>query len=321
MYSKEHYLAPAGKSTVAVNLAIALRASGPDVRVALLDADVYGPSVPRMMGLERSRSSQQTPTPSPSAHGAPSVFEAADDRAEAEAEAGTERPLRPAVAVDAQQRLKPLEAYGVRCMSMGLLVSEARGAIVWRGPMVMSAIQRLLFGVDWGTCNYMVIDLPPGTGKRRFSIHLDLNFSSSCYFQWLSCRVRVELQFVRRRRASVDRAARAAGGRRAGEHSSGGGAAGRAKGGGHVREAAGAVAGRRTEHVCVRVRALRPPRAALRHWWRCATRLSAPHRGLSALSIQSLLDCTHIHTTNCIRRIFTRIWLPKLYDFILLFTL
>ncbi|GIX14112.1 MAG: iron-sulfur cluster carrier protein [Paracoccaceae bacterium] len=109
-----------GKSTVAANLAVALAAEGR--RAGLLDADVYGPSQHRMMGLT--------------------------DR----------RPTSP----DGQM-IDPLRAHGVQLMSMGLLVPETQ-ATVWRGPMLMKALQQLLFTVLWDRLDVLVVDLPPGTG-------------------------------------------------------------------------------------------------------------------------------------------------------------
>lgn len=107
-----------GKSTVAVNLAVALAARGQ--RVGLLDADIYGPSLPRMLGLAR----------------------------------------KPEVRGD---RMVPLEAWGLRAMSIGFLVDEDT-AMIWRGPMVMGALEQLMGQVEWGALDVMVVDMPPGTG-------------------------------------------------------------------------------------------------------------------------------------------------------------
>ncbi len=114
-----------GKSTTAVNLALALAAAGK--RVGILDCDVYGPSVPRMLGIG----------------GRPTSIDG--------------------------KRLKPLENYGVRCMSMGLLVDEET-PMIWRGPMVMSAIEQMLRDVDWGELDILVVDLPPGTGDAQLTL-------------------------------------------------------------------------------------------------------------------------------------------------------
>lgn len=113
-----------GKTTVSVNLAIALTKLG--YKVGLLDADVYGPNVPLMMGTN------QTPT-----------------------------------AIG--ERIQPLEKFGVKLMSMGFL-SPGDKPLVWRGPMLHSVIQQFLRGVDWGELDYLVIDLPPGTGDVQLSL-------------------------------------------------------------------------------------------------------------------------------------------------------
>jgi ATP-binding protein involved in chromosome partitioning len=113
-----------GKTTVAVNLAIALAQMG--YKTGLLDADVYGPNVPLMMGTNQT----------PAAHG---------------------------------ERIQPLANFGVKLMSMGFL-SPGDKPLVWRGPMLHSVIQQFLRGVDWGDLDYLVIDLPPGTGDVQLSL-------------------------------------------------------------------------------------------------------------------------------------------------------
>ena len=113
-----------GKTTVSVNLAIALARLGH--KVGLLDADVYGPNVPLMMGV-------RTP---PSAIG---------------------------------ERIQPIEKNGVRIMSMGFL-NPGDKPLVWRGPMLHSVIQQFLRGVDWGELDYLIIDLPPGTGDVQLTL-------------------------------------------------------------------------------------------------------------------------------------------------------
>ena len=113
-----------GKSTVAVNLAITLAKLGH--RVGLLDADVYGPNVPLMMGIRET----------PHAIG---------------------------------QRIQPLEAHGVRIMSMGFL-NPGDKPLVWRGPMLNSVMQQFLRNVDWGELDYLIIDLPPGTGDVQLTL-------------------------------------------------------------------------------------------------------------------------------------------------------
>src|SRR4030095_10199749 len=113
-----------GKSTVAVNLALALHQSG--VSTGLVDVDVYGPDVPLMMG----------------AKGRPGMFD---------------------------NRIIPVEVHGVKIMSTGLLVDE-REALVWRGPMIHSAVQQFLRDVAWGALDYLVFDMPPGTGDAQLSL-------------------------------------------------------------------------------------------------------------------------------------------------------
>ncbi|MCC6349949.1 MAG: Mrp/NBP35 family ATP-binding protein [Candidatus Eisenbacteria bacterium] len=113
-----------GKSTVAANLAIALAQTG--AKVGLLDGDIYGPNLPRMMGVNRQ----------PQHH---------------------------------EGRIVPLEAHGVRFMSMGLLV-DAGEAVVWRGPMLHGAIKTFLHDVSWDGCDYLLVDLPPGTGDVQLSL-------------------------------------------------------------------------------------------------------------------------------------------------------
>ncbi len=115
-----------GKSTVATNLALALQKSGQ--KVGLLDADIYGPSLPRMMG-----SLNQKPNITP------------------------------------EQKLIPIERYGVKIMSIGFLVEE-NSAIVWRGPMLFKAMDQFLRDVQWGELDYLVVDLPPGTGDVQLSL-------------------------------------------------------------------------------------------------------------------------------------------------------
>ena len=114
-----------GKSTVAANLALGLRANG--LRVGVLDADIYGPSMPRMLGISgrpRSRDGKS---------------------------------------------LIPMENYGLKCMSMGFLVPEDT-PMIWRGPMVMSALQQMLREVEWGELDIMIADMPPGTGDAQLTM-------------------------------------------------------------------------------------------------------------------------------------------------------
>jgi ATP-binding protein involved in chromosome partitioning len=118
-----------GKSTVSANLALALREGG--AKVGLMDADIYGPSVPIMFGVRGER---------------PMMRE-----------------------VNGKPMIQPLEKYGLKLMSIGLLVDE-KNAVVWRGPMASSAIRQFVTEVEWGELDYLVIDMPPGTGD----IHLTL---------------------------------------------------------------------------------------------------------------------------------------------------
>ncbi|XP_031398712.1 iron-sulfur protein NUBPL [Punica granatum] len=124
-----------GKSTTAVNLAVAL-AKRCQLKVGLLDADIYGPSVPTMMKI----------------HDKPEVTE--------------------------DKKMVPIEMYGVKCISMGFLV-EKDAPIVWRGPMVMNALEKLTRGVDWGSLDVLVVDMPPGTGDAQISMTQRLQLSGA----------------------------------------------------------------------------------------------------------------------------------------------
>jgi ATP-binding protein involved in chromosome partitioning len=114
-----------GKSTTSVNLAIALQQKG--ARVGLMDADVYGPNIPQMLGIT----------------GQPDVTE--------------------------EKRIVPPEAYGIKVISMGMLVPPDQ-AVIWRGPMLHSAVQQFMRDVEWGELDYLVVDLPPGTGDVAISM-------------------------------------------------------------------------------------------------------------------------------------------------------
>ena len=114
-----------GKSTTACNLALALARTG--LSVGVLDADIYGPSMPRLFALK----------------GRPQVMSG--------------------------RTLKPLEGYGLKVMSIGFLVDE-EAAMIWRGPMVMSAIQQMLREVAWGELDVLVVDMPPGTGDAQLTM-------------------------------------------------------------------------------------------------------------------------------------------------------
>ena len=113
-----------GKSTVAVNLAVSLARQG--LQVGLLDADIYGPSLPRMLGLNR----------------------------------------KPEVRGD---KMVPLEAWGLKAMSIGFLVEE-NTAMIWRGPMVMGALEQMLGQVIWGKLDVLIVDMPPGTGDAQLTM-------------------------------------------------------------------------------------------------------------------------------------------------------
>jgi len=118
-----------GKSTVSANIALALAEGG--ANVGLMDADIYGPSVPIMFGVRGARPMMKD--------------------------------------IDGKGYIVPLEKYGIKLMSIGLLVDE-KNAVVWRGPMASSAIKQFVTEVDWGPLDYLIIDMPPGTGD----IHLTL---------------------------------------------------------------------------------------------------------------------------------------------------
>ncbi len=114
-----------GKSTTAVNLALGLAATG--LNVGIMDADIYGPSVPRMLGL------------------------------------GGQQPEA------VERRLIPLEAFGIKAMSMGSIL-PGDAPVVWRGPMITSALDQMLRGVEWGELDVLVVDFPPGTGDAHLSM-------------------------------------------------------------------------------------------------------------------------------------------------------
>ena len=122
-----------GKSTVAVNIAVALAQSG--ARVGLMDADIYGPNTPTMLGVDK--------LPPPNG-----------------------------------QKLVPAEVYGIKMISMGLLVKPGQ-PLIWRGPMLNSAIRQFLSDVEWGELDYLIIDLPPGTGDAALSLAQALPLSGA----------------------------------------------------------------------------------------------------------------------------------------------
>ncbi|SEN24192.1 ATP-binding protein involved in chromosome partitioning [Mucilaginibacter gossypiicola] len=118
-----------GKSTVAANLALGLAKSG--AKVGLIDADIYGPSVPIMFGLEGAR------------------------------------PM--ASQVDGKTRIEPIEKYGIKLLSIGFF-TDPNQPVPWRGPMVSTAVKQLFNDADWGDLDYLVIDLPPGTGDIHITV-------------------------------------------------------------------------------------------------------------------------------------------------------
>ncbi len=122
-----------GKSTISVNLAIALAKSG--ARVGLMDADIYGPNIPTMLGVEN------LPPPQ-------------------------------------NERLIPAKAYDIKMISMGLLVKPGQ-PLIWRGPMLNSAIRQFLSDVEWGELDYLIVDLPPGTGDAPLSLAQALPLSGA----------------------------------------------------------------------------------------------------------------------------------------------
>lgn len=122
-----------GKTTVAVNIAVSLAQSG--ARVGLMDADIYGPNTPTMLGVEK--------LPPPQG-----------------------------------QRLIPAQAYGIKMISMGLLVKPGQ-PLIWRGPMLNSAIRQFLGDVEWGELDYLIVDLPPGTGDAALSLAQALPLSGA----------------------------------------------------------------------------------------------------------------------------------------------
>lgn len=118
-----------GKSTVAVNLAAALARQG--ARTGLLDADIYGPSIPIMMGLNE----------------APAARKVGD-----------------------RTLIQPLQRHGLKTMSLGFLLPPGAPPVIWRGPMVGSAVKQMLGDVEWGELDYLIVDLPPGTGDAQLTL-------------------------------------------------------------------------------------------------------------------------------------------------------
>lgn len=129
-----------GKSTLAVNLALSFARLGK--RTGLLDADLFGPSVPRLLNL--------TGEPRLSASG----------------------------------KLVPMVNYGVKSMSMGYLVGEEK-PVVWRGLMVMKALQQLLWDVEWDGVDVLVVDMPPGTGDTQLTLTQQVEIDGECIYGWM----------------------------------------------------------------------------------------------------------------------------------------
>ncbi|MDC0045508.1 Mrp/NBP35 family ATP-binding protein [Pelagibacteraceae bacterium] len=123
-----------GKSTFSVNLAVALQSIG--MKVGLLDADIYGPSIPRMIGFGKKPE------------------------------------------MNSNKKLVPIENYNLKCMSIGFILDE-EAPTIWRGPMVMKALEQMFNGVDWGTLDYLIIDLPPGTGDAQLTLAQSSKLSGS----------------------------------------------------------------------------------------------------------------------------------------------
>lgn len=123
-----------GKSTVSANLALALATQG--LKVGILDADIYGPSLPRLFGINRKPE------------------------------------------IDDNKIMQPLEAYGLKVMSIGFLVEEET-PMIWRGPMVMSALQQMMREVNWGALDILIVDMPPGTGDAQLTMAQSVSLSGA----------------------------------------------------------------------------------------------------------------------------------------------
>ncbi|GJQ63433.1 MAG: iron-sulfur cluster carrier protein [Melioribacteraceae bacterium] len=117
-----------GKSTVAVNLAVSLAKDG--AKVGLIDADIYGPSIPLMLGIPQK----------------PKIYQSAES-----------------------EKMMPLENYGIKLMSIGFLIDDSQ-AVIWRGPMASGAVKQFMSDVDWGELDYLIFDLPPGTGDIQLTL-------------------------------------------------------------------------------------------------------------------------------------------------------
>lgn len=127
-----------GKSTVSVNLAVALARNG--LRVALVDADIYGPSIPRMMGIEQEKPGVNTKDP--------------------------------------KKTMLPIEKYGIKVMSIGFFIGKSQ-SLIWRGPLAGKAITQLLEETFWDEIDVMVLDFPPGTGDIQITTVQKLNLTGA----------------------------------------------------------------------------------------------------------------------------------------------
>ena len=124
-----------GKSTISTNLAISL--SKLNYNIGILDADIYGPSQPKMLGLQNNKPSQNT-----------------------------------------EGKINTLEKYGIKCMSIGFLIEPTR-PMIWRGPMIQSALQQLIKDVDWGKLDFLIVDMPPGTGDVQLTMTQKVTLSGA----------------------------------------------------------------------------------------------------------------------------------------------
>ncbi len=125
-----------GKSTVAVNLALALSKLG--YRIGLLDADIYGPSVPILMKLKGEK-----------------------------------------ITVNEKNRLVPIEKFGIKVLSIGLMLPSEETPVIWRGPLLMKALTQFLFDVEWGELDFLILDLPPGTGDVQLTLAQNVEISGA----------------------------------------------------------------------------------------------------------------------------------------------